>query len=67
MQQRRSLMGRPTGTDGSDFSYRMTVDSRYQKVAQGRSQLQTLISIQAVVQLIRAVCLALSISKGKCP
>ncbi|XP_030460086.1 uncharacterized protein LOC115680419 [Syzygium oleosum] len=67
MQQRRSLTGRPSGTDGSDFSYRMTVDSRYQKVAQGRSQLQTSISIQAVVQLIRAVCLALSISKGNVP
>lgn len=61
------MTGRPSGTDGSDFSFRMTVDSRYQKVARGRSQLQTLISIQAVIQLIRAVCLVLSISKGNVP
>ncbi|XP_048136176.1 uncharacterized protein LOC115726326 isoform X1 [Rhodamnia argentea] len=89
MQQRRSLTGRPSGTDGSDFSFRMIVDSRkllsihiccllfiwllsclsfgYQKVARGRSQLQTLISIQAVIQLIRAVCLVLSILKGNVP
>ncbi|KAK4783951.1 hypothetical protein SAY86_018319 [Trapa natans] len=46
MQQRRSLVGRPSGTDGSDFSYRMVVDSRYQKVAGGRSRLRTLILIQ---------------------
>lgn len=28
MQQRRNASGRPTGTDGSDFSYRMVVESR---------------------------------------
>ena len=28
MQQRKSALGRPSGTDGSDFSYRMVVDSR---------------------------------------
>lgn len=27
MQQRHSVIGRPSGTDGSDFSYRMVVDS----------------------------------------
>ncbi|KAM4069344.1 hypothetical protein ACB094_12G083000 [Castanea mollissima] len=27
MQQRKSAFGRPSGTDGSDFSYRMVVDS----------------------------------------
>ncbi|KAM3730400.1 hypothetical protein ACB098_12G084700 [Castanea mollissima] len=37
MQQRKSAFGRPSGTDGSDFSYRMVVDSRYQKVAKGKS------------------------------
>ncbi|KAK6145364.1 hypothetical protein DH2020_022184 [Rehmannia glutinosa] len=31
MSQRKSVNGRPSGTDGSDFSYRMVVDSRYQK------------------------------------
>jgi len=27
MQQRKSALGRPSGTDGSDYSYRMVVDS----------------------------------------
>jgi len=27
MQQRKSPLGRPSGTDGSDYSYRMVVDS----------------------------------------
>ncbi|XP_056158949.1 uncharacterized protein LOC115690966 isoform X2 [Syzygium oleosum] len=67
MQQRRSSTGRPSGTDGSDFSYRMVVDSRYQKVAQGRSRLRALISIQAVIQLMGAVHLVLSISNGNVP
>ncbi|XP_031393837.1 uncharacterized protein LOC116205382 isoform X3 [Punica granatum] len=65
MQQRRSLAGRPSGTDGSDFSYRMVVDSRYQRVAQGRSRLRALILIQAVVQLVAALPLILSVWKGE--
>ncbi|KAJ4706199.1 protein jagunal-like 1-like [Melia azedarach] len=47
MQKRR-----PSGTDGSDFSYRMVVDSRYTKVAKGKSRLSVLIFAQAVIQLI---------------
>ncbi|RAL45636.1 hypothetical protein DM860_009500 [Cuscuta australis] len=55
MHQRTSTAsGRPSGTDGSDFSYRMVVDSRYQKVAKGKSQLSKIIFIQAVIQLIVA-------------
>ncbi|KAK4778197.1 hypothetical protein SAY87_018384 [Trapa incisa] len=65
MQQRRSLVGRPSGTDGSDFSYRMVVDSRYQKVARGRSRLRTLILIQAVIMLVAALPLFLSVLKGE--
>ncbi|KAF5450685.1 hypothetical protein F2P56_031016 [Juglans regia] len=63
MQQRKSASGRPSGTDGSDFSYRMVVDSRYQKVASGKSRLSSLIFTQAVIQLIGTVCTVLSISK----
>ncbi|KAM4076676.1 hypothetical protein ACJW30_12G081500 [Castanea mollissima] len=55
MQQRKSAFGRPSGTDGSDFSYRMVVDSRYQKVAKGKSRLYALIFIQAVIHSIGAV------------
>ncbi|KAB1210844.1 hypothetical protein CJ030_MR6G019765 [Morella rubra] len=63
MQQRKSASGRPSGTDGSDFSYRMVVDSRYQKVASGKSRLYALIVTQAVIQLIGAVYTVLSTSK----
>ncbi|XP_062153701.1 uncharacterized protein LOC133861897 [Alnus glutinosa] len=63
MQQRKSASGRPSGTDGSDFSYRMVVDSRYQKVASGKSRLYALILTQATIQLIGAVFTVLSTSK----
>ncbi|XP_041007872.1 uncharacterized protein LOC121252331 [Juglans microcarpa x Juglans regia] len=63
MQQRKSASGRPSGTDGSDFSYRMVVDSRYQKVASGKSRLSSLIFTQAVIQLIGTACTFLSTSK----
>ncbi|KAL6188868.1 hypothetical protein ACLB2K_040259 [Fragaria x ananassa] len=66
MQQRRSA-GRPTGTDGSDFNYRMVVDSRYQKVADGKSRLYALILTQAVLQLIGILYTCLSTSKGEVP
>ncbi|KAK2972958.1 hypothetical protein RJ640_022015 [Escallonia rubra] len=57
MQQRKSgnSTSRPTGTDGSDFSFRMVVDSRYTKVALGKSRLSLLIFAQAILQLIEAV------------
>ncbi|XP_038708050.1 uncharacterized protein LOC120003233 [Tripterygium wilfordii] len=64
MQQRK--LGRPSGTDGSDFSYRMVVDSRYTKVAKGKSHLYPLIVIQALVQLI-GLLTALSYSKDHDP
>ncbi|KAK9103219.1 hypothetical protein Sjap_020473 [Stephania japonica] len=50
MHQRQSAFGRPSGTDGSDFSYRMVVENRYTKVAQGKSRLQWIIITQAVIQ-----------------
>ncbi|CAM8898830.1 unnamed protein product [Rhodiola kirilowii] len=52
MQQRKpssSTYGRPSGTDGSDFSYRMVVDSRYTRVAKGKSQLSVLILAQVLI------------------
>ncbi|GMN40935.1 hypothetical protein TIFTF001_010169 [Ficus carica] len=55
MQQRKSASGRPSGTDGSDFSYRMVVDSRYQKVAKGKSRLYALIFVQGIIQIIGAL------------
>ncbi|KAI3927055.1 hypothetical protein MKW92_049550 [Papaver armeniacum] len=47
---------RPHGTDGSDFSYRMVVDSRYTKVAEGKAKLKSLITTQVVAQILGAVC-----------
>ncbi|XP_076929275.1 uncharacterized protein LOC143593564 [Bidens hawaiensis] len=52
MQQRNPGNRRPTGTDGSDFSYRMVVDNRYTKVAKGKSTLSKILVIQAVVLLV---------------
>ncbi|PSS34361.1 Protein jagunal like [Actinidia chinensis var. chinensis] len=67
MKQRKSGVGngRPSGTDGSDFSYRMVVDSRYTKVAKGKSRLSALIFTQAIVQLVEVVSLFLSIPQGE--
>nr|GMD85896.1 protein jagunal homolog 1-like [Ipomoea batatas]GMD92792.1 protein jagunal homolog 1-like [Ipomoea batatas]GME08213.1 protein jagunal homolog 1-like [Ipomoea batatas] len=64
MHQRTSAASRrPSGTDGSDFSYRMVVDSRYQKVAKGKSRLSKIIFIQAIVQLIIAASTFLAAAK----
>lgn len=52
MQQRNSTLGRPTGTDGADYSYRMVVDSRYQLVANGKNRLSVLFIIEALFLLI---------------
>lgn len=65
MSQRKSISGRPSGTDGSDFSYRMVVDSRYQKVAQGKSRLSALIFTQAFIRILEAAILFLSTPKGE--
>ncbi|CAH1434542.1 unnamed protein product [Lactuca virosa] len=55
MHQRNSGNRRPSGTDGSDFSYRMVVDNRYTTVAKGKSTLSNVLAIQAVVVLLLGV------------
>ncbi|CAI9785580.1 unnamed protein product [Fraxinus pennsylvanica] len=65
MSQRKSVTGRPLGTDGSDFSYRMVVNSRYQKVAEGKSRLLALILTQALVRILEAATLLLPTPKGE--
>ncbi|XP_020238456.1 uncharacterized protein LOC109817586 [Cajanus cajan] len=55
MQHRKLASGRPSGTDGSDYSYRMVVDSRYQLVAKGKKRLSRHFIIEAVLLLIGAV------------
>ncbi|XP_076953845.1 uncharacterized protein LOC143628050 [Bidens hawaiensis] len=60
MQQRNPGNRRPTGTDGSDFSYRMVVDNRYTKVAKGKSTLSKILVIQAVVLLVGVVDMLLT-------
>ncbi|KMZ74960.1 hypothetical protein ZOSMA_120G00530 [Zostera marina] len=61
----RTNLGRPTGTDGSDYNYRMVVDSRYTKVAKGKSRLRLLIAAQAVCQVIGTLLTILSGWKEK--
>uniref|UniRef100_A0A1J3EVR5 Uncharacterized protein n=2 Tax=Noccaea caerulescens TaxID=107243 RepID=A0A1J3EVR5_NOCCA len=63
MQQRKPAAGRPTGTDGSDFSYRMVVDSRYTKVTKEKSRLRLLILVQAVIYSIGLSCAFLTTTK----
>ncbi|XP_050226202.1 uncharacterized protein LOC126675475 isoform X2 [Mercurialis annua] len=63
MQQRKS--GRPSGTDGNDFSYRMVIDSRYTKVAKAKSRLFTLFLTQGLIQLIGLICIVLLITNEK--
>ncbi|XP_057952789.1 uncharacterized protein LOC131146942 isoform X2 [Malania oleifera] len=62
-----SLAGRPSGTDGSDFSYRMVVDSRYTKVSQGKSRLHALFLFQVVIQLIGVLDIFVLSSEEKDP
>ncbi|KAK6775349.1 hypothetical protein RDI58_026350 [Solanum bulbocastanum] len=67
MNQRSAVRGRPSGTDGSDFSYRMVVDSRYTKVAKAKSRLAKLIIAQVVTQLMIAANVFVSLSKNESP
>ncbi|ERN09245.1 hypothetical protein AMTR_s00149p00030910 [Amborella trichopoda] len=62
MERRRSIARRPSGTDGSDYSYRMVVDPRYTRVAQAKTRLSKLISLQAGSQLLGVLCALLSAS-----
>ncbi|KAJ0971127.1 hypothetical protein J5N97_019086 [Dioscorea zingiberensis] len=66
MAQRRAAAGRPSGTDGSDFSYRMLVDPRYTKVAQGKSRLRILIAAQSFSLVLASlvVFLVASLDQG---
>ncbi|XP_060203417.1 uncharacterized protein LOC132631737 [Lycium barbarum] len=67
MNQRSAANRRPSGTDGSDFSYRMVVDSRYTKVAKAKSRLAKLIFAQVVTQLMIAANVFVSLSKKESP
>ncbi|XP_057528181.1 uncharacterized protein LOC130806935 [Amaranthus tricolor] len=67
MQPRRSATGRPSGTDGSDYSYRMVVDSRYTKVAKGKSRLSTFFLIQGLVLVGGLILTLLPLLKGENP
>ncbi|TKY68580.1 hypothetical protein E2542_SST04836 [Spatholobus suberectus] len=55
MQHRKLTSGRPSGTDGSDYSYRMVVDSRYQLVAKGKKRLSLHFITEAVLLLIGVI------------
>ncbi|KAJ3682192.1 hypothetical protein LUZ60_014765 [Juncus effusus] len=65
VQQRKGSSGRPSGTDGSDFSFRMVVDSRYQKVAKGKKRLGFLILGQVLSLVIASGLLFFTTPQGK--
>ncbi|KAL3693594.1 hypothetical protein R1sor_007245 [Riccia sorocarpa] len=48
---------RPEGSDGSDFSYRMTIDDRYRKAAKGKMLLRKYLNAQTGFQLLKALML----------
>ncbi|XP_078433492.1 jagunal-like protein [Wolffia australiana] len=52
MALRKPATRRPEGTDGSDFSYRMVVVQRYQKVAELKSRLCKLLVAQTIIQVL---------------
>lgn len=56
------MLGRPSGTDGSDFSYRMVVDSRYQKVARTKSILRSFFLVQAITLLMGLILLIVQLA-----
>ncbi|KAG0631333.1 hypothetical protein M758_1G245000 [Ceratodon purpureus] len=59
--------GRPQGTDGYDFAYRMTVDDRYKRAAEGRVTLRKFVSAQAVLQILKATWTCLGALYGVPP
>ncbi|KAH7686829.1 Protein jagunal protein [Dioscorea alata] len=65
MAQRRAVAGRPSGTDGSDFSYRMVVDPRYTKVAEGKSRLRILIAAQGFSLVLASLLVFLAASQER--
>ncbi|KAE9593501.1 hypothetical protein Lal_00028973 [Lupinus albus] len=65
MKERKSgTLGRPSGTDGSDYSYRMVVDSRYQLVAKWKKHLSLLFIIQGVFVLIGVIIAIVSATQN---
>lgn len=58
---------RPAGTDGYDFSYRMTVDDRYKKAAQGRVLLRKFVLSQVLLHILRATWACLGLLKKDVP
>ncbi|XP_027911083.1 uncharacterized protein LOC114169898 [Vigna unguiculata] len=55
MHNRKLASGRPSGTDGSDYSFRMVVDSRYQLVAKGKKRLSLHFITEAALLIIGAI------------
>lgn len=55
---------RPSGTDGMDHPFRMTIDNRYRKAAEKKFQLQKLLIAQTVFHLLKASTVILMAMKG---
>ncbi|KAL2634588.1 hypothetical protein R1flu_006067 [Riccia fluitans] len=58
---------RPEGSDGSDFSYRMTVEDRYKKAAKGKLLLRKFLNAQTGFQLLKALMLMAAAVTGNRP
>lgn len=56
--------GRPAGTDGYDYAYRMTIDDRYKRAVEGRVSLRKFVSSQALLQILKATWACLGALNG---
>eukprot|EP00250_Pteridium_aquilinum_P009753 c18906_g1_i1 orf=574-1089(-) len=65
MRPRSAAASRPSGTDGTDHPFRMTIDNRYKKVVEKKLQLQKLLMAQTVFHLIKAVQVILMALNGQ--
>lgn len=64
---RRGGGGRPDGSDGSDFAYRMTVDDRYRRAAQGKVTLRKYLTAQTVFQVLKVSMTLFALMSGEGP
>ncbi|KAJ7529476.1 hypothetical protein O6H91_15G052200 [Diphasiastrum complanatum] len=65
MKRSGALSKRPEGTDGSDYAFRMTVDDKYKRAAQGRLRLHKIVTAQAAFQVLRALWVGLMAVGGE--
>eukprot|EP00897_Mesotaenium_endlicherianum_P000379 jgi/Mesen1/10341/ME000008S10121 len=62
---RRGGGRRPDGTDGSDHSFRMTIDNRYKVIADTKRNLKRLIVAQGMFVVVRSAFAVVDVRQGR--